>query len=359
VGLQHRLALSPGLRVNLGYERVFGGVNVYTGAGQQFLQPYAYGNTSSIGLGSGSSYSVGLEYTDSPAFKASARVEVRDSKTSGDSTLLSAGLAGKLSPSFTALARYQQSNFSNPLIRGLGDTINLKLGLAYRDPANDKFNALLRYEYRQNPDTIPTYLIGTAGNRSAQEHLFAVEALYAPSYRWEFYGKYALRATQGTYATNATSLFERDGTVSLGQLRTTYRVGYQWDVSGEVRWIGTNNLYSFDEVGFALEAGYYLTPNLRAAVGYSFGEANDSHFGSRDRDGVYATLSFKLNDLFSDFGIAPDQQKESKVTNPPTGPLPPGAVPMAVPPIVIPAPQTEQPQAQPAPVEPEKVRALY
>jgi len=316
MGFNHRIRLAPGLRMSLGYERIAADLLAYTAAGQQFLQPVAVGqSSSSLGLNNYTSYAVGLEYTENPNFKANGRFEFRDGDNSNDTMVISAAAAGKLSPSLTALARYQQGNFANQLLvdSGLADTINLKLGLAYRNPADDKFNALFRYEYRQNPATTPdTILIGSGTGSNI--HLFALEAIYAPNFRWEFYGKFALRST--------TSYLAKDllGTnaITLGQFRTTYRFGYRWDAAAEVRWI-SQSVVGFDEVGLAAELGYYLNPNLRIALGYNFGNANDRDL-SRTRDGVYVTVALKLDQLLSGFGIklpdrqiAPPQQQESLI----------------------------------------------
>ena len=312
IGLNHRIVLSPGLKINLGYERIFGDIFAYTAAGQQFAQPYAVGQSSaSLGVTSGDSYSVGVDYTDNPDFKASARFERRNSDL-GNNTVWSAGAAGKISPAVTALVRFQQANASNQLLTGLGDTSNVKVGLAYRDPNSDKFNMLFRYEYRQNPGVTPTTLLFGSGT-GGKVHLASVEAIYAPNFRWEFFGKYALRNTQSFSARDLVGT----NFISLTQLRATYRLGYNWDLGGEARWIG-QSLTGFNETGFLLEVGYYLTPNLRVAAGYSFGDINnDRDFdGSRSQGGFYAALSFKVNELFSGFGlqkVAPPQQQESQI----------------------------------------------
>src|SRR4028118_1807047 len=128
-----------------------------------------------------------MEYTDNPNFQASARIEHRTG-SGNDNTVLSAGAAGKISPALTALARYEQANFANQGIEGLGNSSTLRLGLAYRDLASDRWNGLLRYEYRVNPYTIPDTLLIGSGTGST-EHVFALETIYAPSWRWEFYGQ--------------------------------------------------------------------------------------------------------------------------------------------------------------------------
>ncbi len=295
IGLNNRWTIASGLRLNLAYEHIFGSFFGQTAAGQQFAQPFAPGQSaSSIGFGGGDSYSAGLEYSDNPEFQASARYEHRTS-SGGTNTVITAGAAGKISPALTALVRYQQAGSANQKLSGLPDTANLKLGLAYRDPNNDQFNALLRYEYRENPSTIPdTVLLGSG--TGSQDHTFALEVIEAPSWQWEFYGKYALR--------NSTSYLASDlvGTsmVNLAQLRATYRLGYSWDLVGEARWIGQSN---YTEIGFVVETGYYLTPNLRFSAGYTFGKVDDRDFsGTRSAGGGYLGLTVKLNELFSGFG---------------------------------------------------------
>ncbi len=311
IGLNNRWTIAPGLKLNLAYEHVFGDFFGRTASGQQYPQPFAVGQSGySLGFGSGDSYSVGLEYTDNPNFQASARYEHRTS-SGGSNTVITAGVLGKISPALTGLVRYQQANFSNQTLRGLGDTANLKVGLAYRDPRDDKFNALLRYEYRKNPTTIPETILLGSGTGS-EDHTFAAEAIYAPNWQWEFYGKYALR--------NSTTYLAKDlagtSTVNLAQLRATYRLGYSWDLVGEVRWIGQGE---YKETGFVVEAGFYLSPNLRLSAGYAFGKVDDRDFsGTRSAGGPYLGLTLKLNELFDGFGlqkpIARQQQKSTMKT---------------------------------------------
>jgi hypothetical protein len=320
VGLNHRWVISPGLRVNLGYEHTFSNSFRPTAAGVRFAQPYAVGQSaSSLALLGGDVYSVGVEYTDSPDFKASARIEHR-SGSGNNNTVFSIAGAGKISPALTALARYEQANFANQLIEGLGDTATLRLGLAYRDPNSDRWNALARYEYRKNPATIPDTLLLGSGTGS-NEHVFALEAIYAPNWRWEFYGKGALRHSTTDLANN----FTNSSTIFLSQLRASYRLGYRMDLAVEGRWIGQSSP-GFTETGFALETGYYLTPDLRLAVGYSFGSADDRDFtGYRSNDGPYVGLTFKVNELFGGFGrqrVVPPQQQESRVEPLATGEKP-------------------------------------
>ena len=168
---------------------------------------------------------------------------------------------------------------------------------------------MLRYEYRKNPSTIPDSLLLGNGTGS-EEHLFAAEAIYAPNWRWEFYGKYAFRHSSTYLAKDLVGT----SSVSLAQLRATYRLGYSWDVVGEARWIN-QPITGYSETGFNIKAGYYITPNLRLAAGYGFGRASDRDFsGSRSIDGPYLGLTVKVNELFDGFGLqkAPPPQQQPK-----------------------------------------------
>jgi hypothetical protein len=320
IGIKQGIKLSPGLQLDLAYEHVLGSFNGQTATGIQTIQAFAPGqSSSSLGLQGGDSYSIGLNYNDSAWFQANARIEHRSS-SSGQNTVISAGATGKLSPAVTALVRYQQANSANAGIIGLGNTANLKLGLAYRDPNSDALNLLFRYEYRQNPSTIPNSILFGTGT-GMTDHILALEAIYAPNWQWELYGKVAFR--------NSTTTLSNDlsigNSTTLSQLRATYRFNYSWDLSAEARWIGQSST-GFSETGYSLEAGYYLTPNLRLSAGYAFGSANDRDFGSRSASGPYVGLTIKLNELFDGFGlqkVVPQQQKESEklAGSQPTNPI--------------------------------------
>ncbi len=323
VGLDQGFRVAPGLKVNVGYQYIFKNIFNATAAGSRNEQYYAVGQTaSSLGLFAGSVYSLGFEYTDNPDLKASARFEYRDGDESNN-LVISAAASGKLTPALTALVRFQQAGQANVFLpsnagivsdgvrfQELGDTANLRFGIAYRDPSNDKFNALLKYEWRQNFDSIPeAQLTGT----TATGHIFSAEAIYAPNWRWEFYGKYALR--NGVTILNGDRY---DGTVNLAQMRASYRLGYRTDLAVEGRWIGQNSNSGthYNEFGVAVESGYYLTPDLRVGLGYSFGSIDDRDFtGYRSQGGVYVNISLKLNELLGGFGLqkpVPKQQQESE-----------------------------------------------
>ncbi|MGD1942393.1 MAG: TonB-dependent receptor [Leptolyngbyaceae cyanobacterium] len=337
LGLNHRIVLAPGLRATVGVEHVIDDAFNETGAGEQFAQPFAVGaGASALGIIGGTSYSVGLEYTANPDFQASARIEHRNSSV-GSNTVITAAAAGKITNSLTTLFRYQQANFANQRITdNLGNSIDLKLGMAYRNPVSDQWNALMSYEYRRNPSTTPDTLLIDSGIGSS-DHTLALEAIYAPNWQWEFYGKYAFRLSDATLAED----FGFSNSIHLMQFRTAYQFAYRWDILGEVRYI-TQPEASFNEVGTSIELGYYLTPDLRFGVGYSFGSVDNDGFGGgyRSASGPYLGIQLKVNELLNDFGlqqpVSPAQQEESYVDTAiapadeatPTAGLVPPATPM-------------------------------
>jgi hypothetical protein len=311
IGLEQGINLAPGLDLDLGYEKVFSTFGNETAASTQFSQPYATGSgAAALGLSGGESYSIGLSYTDNPDFQASTRFEHRSSST-GSNTVFNLSALGRISPELTVLGDYHVARVANQNISGLGTTSLLKIGMAYRNPEDDRFNALLRYEHRLNPNTIPTSAIaGTSTD--TQEHLFAAEAIYAPNWRWELYGKYAFRHSRTAINTSGNS-FSSSNTTQLAQARATYRLGYRWDVVGEARWLGGSG---FSETGFSAEGGYYPLPDLRISAGYS-GGATDTDFGENRSDGgFYIGMTAKLSGLLNGFGTRPNdpaQQRESIV----------------------------------------------
>ena len=295
IGLQQKIIVAPGLNFDLDYEHTFSGIDS-TGTGQQFTQPFSVGQSAaSLSFGSGTTYGVGIEYTDDPDFTASARWQHSDN-SGGGNTVISADVTGKLSSALTSLISFSQASSANQEF-DIGTTRDLRMGLAYRNPKNDKFNALFRYEYEENGGLIPETILLGQGTGS-KEHLFGIEGIYAPNWRWEFYGKYAFRNSETFIADD----FVSSSNVSLGQLRATYRLNYNLDLVAEGRMIWQPSA-DYTESGFVLESGYYLTPELRLSAGYVFGNADDDDFtGTRSAGGPYVGLTVKLNSLLDGFG---------------------------------------------------------
>ena len=303
IGLKHGWEITPGLKLDVAYERTF--TDLFMGG----LLAVGQGGSRSTRNQSGNSLSVGVNYTDNPNWKASGRFEYRD--TAGYDTInVSGDLSGKVTSSLTSLISFDRAFAAGNGSRSYGATTTLRVGMAYRNPKHDRLNALLRYEYRQNPSIIPETLLIGRGTGS-NEHLLATEVIYAPNWRWEFYGKAGVRLASSYIAEDYTGR----STLALAQLRARYQINRRFDVVGEARWIGQPTA-NYNELGFLAEVGYHLTPNIRLAAGYSSGSVNnDRDFsGSRSDGGVYGGVTVKLDRLFEGFGLqkplpAPEAEK--------------------------------------------------
>lgn len=316
-GIKHGWKIAPGLKMDVTYEYVMGQFFGKTGAGTQFQQPYAVGDgASALTLDSGHNFSVGVDYTDNPDLKASFRYQYRTS-SGGTNSVLTADVAGKLTPSLTGLVRYEQAGAANQLLGLLGSTANFKVGLAYRNPKNDSFNALLRYEFRNNPSITPDTILLGSGTGST-DHTLAVEGIYAPDWRWELYGKLGYRHSTSYLASDLVGSSD----ILLTQLRATYRIGYRWDVSAEGRLINTLSTGT-TEYGATAEVGYYLTPNLRLAAGYAFGRVSDRDFNnSRSAGGPFLGITVKLDQLFDGFRLLKKKPQPKTVEQQAATPVP-------------------------------------
>ena len=329
LGLGKRWTLAPGLAANVGYEHVNGAFFGHAGAGSEYAQSYAVGQSaSSLGVASGGSVSAGLEYTRSQDFKASARYETRTS-LGGSNTVITGAAAGKVSASLTALAAYEEASSSNQLLSSLGRTATLRLGLAYRDPFRDTFNGLLHFEDRRNPSVVPDTILVGSGTGS-REQLFAAEGIYAPEWQWEFYGKLARRDSVSYLASD----YSGGSRIDLAQARATYRFRENMDAVCDLRWIGEREA-GYSSRGLVLEAGYYATPDLRLGLGYSFGRVGDRDFaGSLSSGGLFLRLTAKLNQLGGGFGLQRNALADTDAPVPSFQPAPTGnaAAPLTLPP---------------------------
>jgi len=291
-GVKQRWTVLPGLQIDTAYERVFGSLFVGADGG------VGQGVSRAAQSRSGDSLSLRASYTDNPNFKAQMLYEYRTTNDSQTSNV-AGSLLGKLSPSLTALFNFDRRFAAGVANRGLPASSNVRLGLAYRNPHSDRLNALFRYEYRRNPDTIPDSLFVGSGI-GTKEHLVAGEAIYSPNWQWEFYTKAGFRHS----TVDLADTFTARSTLGLAQFRARYQLNRRLDLTGGIRWIGQPTA-GFNEVGLLGEVGFQATPGLRLAVGYSSGEVNnDRDFsGSRADGGVYFGAMLKLDNLFEGFGL--------------------------------------------------------
>lgn len=276
IGLRNQWKVADGLALNTSFERV----NSLEGLDN--AQRVA--STAVTG---------GIEYTRNPDWKSTGRLEWRTS-ASNESFLTTLGFARKLSDTWTFLTR-NIFNEVNSKTAGVGDRRQerFQAGFAYRDVTTNVWNALGRYEYKNESDTTPI----SGYQRSV--HIIATQTNVQVTKPMIVTGRYA-----GKIANENSSGIDSRSLTHLLSARSTYDVDEKWDVSLQVSRLfspGSGN----SQTGLGTEIGYLLQKNMWLSVGYNV-------LGFRERDlvgetsdtarGIYIRLRFKFDEkLFEKF----------------------------------------------------------
>lgn len=280
LGLKNLWTLAPGLRLGTSIERV----HALSGTGQ---------NENTAGA-------VSLEYTASPLWKGSTRLELRDAATS-ESLLFTVGLAAKLDRDWTALARNAYS------VQRAKDGGNEKVvermqaGLAWRDTATNRWNALGRVEHRLEQDDTQAGI-----QLKSSTTLLSLHADWQLSRPFLVSGRYAAKWT--TDKSNGLATKYRAQVVGG---RATWEFAPRWDL-GFVTSLVVGDGTGTRQYGMGLELGYLVTTNLWVSAGYNF-------FGYRDADlagadytarGPYVRLRYKFDETaLEPAGVAGERAK--------------------------------------------------
>lgn len=269
IGLNNRLPLNKKVALDFGFERGF----------------HIAGGEKSFNNGK-----VGVSYTPNDSFRASARYELRD--RGGLGQLFSAGAAGILKPGWTTLTRFQYGKIV------LGERRNRimdgQAALAIRPRDTDRYGLLFSYNYRNSflqnkPNEAPTRL---------RADTLSTDGFYQLSNRTELFGRTALRVSgDGNPALPFASTM-----TWLLQARVQHRLTNSFDLAAETRSIFQPVAKSF-RTNYAVETGFWATPDLRFAVGYNLRRMGDAGFGNRS-GGVYFTVTTKISSLFNLFGTS-------------------------------------------------------
>jgi uncharacterized repeat protein (TIGR01451 family) len=292
IGLRNRWTLADGLRANTSFERV---------------QPISGARKDASAAVTGA-----IEYTASPLWKGTARLELRDgAETRG--LLSTIGIARKLDADWTFLgkniyaltqtradagsdpgpttstAALTQTTVPTPAVQPTGLQERLQLGVAYRDSVSNRVNALARYEFKQERGGLDD-----AGTRTAQ--IVSTHADYQACGQLTLTGhgaaKWVVESLDGQRV--------RSDALLLGG-RALYDMRSGWDVGIAASVLATGRLSS-RQSAVGAEVGYMVQTNLWLSVGYNL-------TGFKDRDlspenytnrGVYLRLRFKFDeDLFT------------------------------------------------------------
>ena len=266
IGLRNKWALAEGVALNTNLERIkgIGGASA----------------NESLVLGAS------VDYTASPLWKGSARVEFRNASAS-EQWLLSLGLANKLSRDWTFLGRELVSlNRNKGSASGELLVNRLQFGLAYRDTDSDRFNGLARIEHKVEDDsTNPLLALSSrALTLSAHVNYQATKPLILS-------GRIGARWASD----QSNGLSSRSRMQSAG-VRATYDINSKWDSS-----LHASLLHGADDgtqTGLGAELGYLLANNLWLSGGYNvFGyRASELVGADHTSRGAYLRLRFKFDE---------------------------------------------------------------
>ncbi len=156
------------------------------------------------------------------------------------------------------------------------DFINIKSGYAYRPIANDKFNALFRYEYLQDSaitGQLSASGSGNASNFEQKSHVLSIDTIYDIFPKLSLGGKVGYRFGQLRDKTiSGSDFFDSQAYLLIG--RADYHIVKEWDIVGEIRYLDVKE--AKDSKFGALVAGYkHVNQNLKMGVGYNFTDFSD------------------------------------------------------------------------------------
>ena len=267
IGLRNVWNLAKGVRLNTTFERIqrLGGVA---------------DNTATAVTGA-------IEYTASPLWKGTARLELRTS-TTADTVLNTLGVAYKLNRNFTLLGK-QILSYSGFKGSQTGDHIQerLQAGFAYRPTDTDTWNALAKYEFKyENDDSQPV----TPLNRSV--HIVSVNLNYQPTKALTTSAHYA-----GKLVSDESNNITSSSNTHLLSGRTIYDLTERWDAGLNYSAL-FSDLFKSCRYGVGGEVGYMVAANLWLSGGYNIFGFRDKDLGTEDYtgQGVYFRLRFKFDE---------------------------------------------------------------
>ena len=234
LGLRNGWVVAEGLRVNTNIERLAS----------------TNGNSTAAG--------VGVEYTASPIWKSSGRVEWRED-SNNTNMLYSLAVARKLDSDWTLLAR-EYANVVTPRTALGVDKFQsrFQVGFAFRPVDNNKFDALGLYERKDNRDTSPGSQI------DSHTDIISLRANYHPSRVWWLSGRYAYKNVNELLLGSVNDSYRAQ---LLGG-RVTYDITNRWSLGGiasVLQGSGGDKQYAY-----GVEVGYVVMDNLYATLGYNW-----------------------------------------------------------------------------------------
>jgi hypothetical protein len=246
---------------------------------------------------------VGAEYSPSNLWRSSGRLEWRqdDNYTNWLSTV---SVARKLDRDWTLLGKnYWSVTDARSQVGGRKTQDRAIAGIAYRQTDTNLVNALARYEFRVEKDS----LLGGDASQSVnafnagqlwdrQAHIVSLHADYHPSRRWWYTGRIAAKWVSEQYAiANSSVKTKSEFNAQLLGGRVMWDWDERWSIGAQANVLRNS---SGKQYALGLEAAYIVSPNLYLTVGYNWrGFADrdliDSNYTNR---GVVLGIRWKFDE---------------------------------------------------------------
>jgi len=229
----------------------------------------------------------GIEYTRNPDWKGTARIELR-AATVHDSLLNTFGYARRLSEEWAVLGRSILYLVDNNGPAG-GEKVQgrWQAGFAWRQAETDRWNALMKYEFKYEDDTS---LPGLDIQRQVNQILLDVN--FQPSADWIFSGHYG-----GKYVIEESFGLNDSYDAHLVAFRLTYEIDRRWDLgfNSSALWSGRDGSIHY---GLGPEVGVTLMKSIRLGVGYNVFGFHDPDLSAEQYTdpGVYIALRMKFDE---------------------------------------------------------------
>ncbi len=270
IGLRNGFLIAPGLKLSTSAELI----KVFAGTGSD-----------ATALGAG------LDYTASPLWKASGRLEWRQDN-SAQNWLSTAKVSRQLNDAWTLLAQNYLSITNNRAGVGSKQEDRFIIGAAYRPIETNEYNMLTRYEHRNERDSLPA---STQPKRIV--NIVSVHGDWHPKRVWHVNGRFAVKNVNETFVAGSNTVNDAFS-AWLVAARVMYDLNERWSVGGMASVLRQTQGGKALQYGYGLEAGYAVTTNLWFNVGYTWRGLNDKDLQASEyrNRGIFMGLRLKFDE---------------------------------------------------------------